>query len=99
MSDSEKFPAVYFYGKSECELCDALAHELDEHRRASGCKFHLVKRDVETNANWRARYGESVPLLVINNEEVCKYFFDPERFDAALQNAMTKLSCENSGEH
>ena len=28
-------------------------------------------RDVDTRSDWRASYGERVPVLVLGNEEIC----------------------------
>lgn len=33
-------------------------------------------RDVDTNPEWRARFGSHIPVLMAGEEEVCRYFFD-----------------------
>jgi glutaredoxin len=81
-------PQVVFYTRENCCLCDeALA--VVESLRASE-KFALEIVDVDTDEVLRARYGEKVPVVVVNGRMHAKYRVDARRFARRLQS--TELS-------
>ncbi|MGR3915176.1 MAG: glutaredoxin family protein [Gammaproteobacteria bacterium] len=88
MNAPADMPAVYFYRRADCELCEELARELGEYRTAPGARaFHLIARDVAADASWAARYGALVPALEIGGIAVCETFFDQARFEEGLRRA------------
>lgn len=77
-------PVLYFYHKADCHLCDAMARQLAEFKRAANIRFEIVARDIRDNPRWYRRYREYVPTLVLNRREICHYFLDTDELKAAL---------------
>jgi thiol-disulfide isomerase/thioredoxin len=79
-------PVVYFYRKDGCGLCDRMALELQAFRQraAPGVHFDVEERDIEDSDHWYRRFREYVPVLVVDDEEVCHYFFDEQELIEAL---------------
>ena len=48
-------------------------------------KVNVVMCDIEDDARWFEMYREYVPVLVINDEEICYYFFDREELDSVIR--------------
>ena len=44
--------------------------------------FRLEVVDIDSNAELVTRYGERVPVLVADGEEICHYHLDPIALDA-----------------
>lgn len=83
-----KRPIVHFYHKSGCHLCKYMARGLRELERELGAGvFEVVVRDIKDDERWRRRYRLSVPLLMMGQREICRYFFDKESLKAALADA------------
>ena len=77
---------VKLYVRQDCDLCDAMYHEfmdwVDEH----GLRKDLVLdcRDVDSRNDWLRAYDQLVPVLVVNDAQLCHYYFDPVRLDLVL---------------
>ena len=76
-------PTVTLYGKPGCHLCDearAVVLELAAARR-----FELREVDVSIDPGLHRRYGERIPVLALDGEELFEYVVDPavlgERLD------------------
>jgi thiol-disulfide isomerase/thioredoxin len=71
------------YGRTYCHLCDDMAALLapiaDEH----GFTIRMV--DVDASPELEARYGERVPVLVHDGDELCHYFLDSAGVRARLR--------------
>jgi glutaredoxin len=74
---------VTIYGKPGCHLCDearAVVHSVAEPR---GVPVEEV--DVSVDPGLHNRYGERIPVIAIDGEELFEYFVDPgvlrERLD------------------
>lgn len=82
-----KVPDVYVYIKSDCHLCDTLMVELELalEKRSDAIPPTVLIRDIEDRDDWYALYREYVPVVVVNDEEICHYFFDQQEFDQALR--------------
>ena len=67
-------PILTFYRRDGCHLCDeardALPAALEE-RAASGEPIpHVREVDVDSDPELRARYGERIPVIALENEEL-----------------------------
>ena len=84
MSSQPRRVIVYF--KDACELCDVMLNQLHELQQQWAIKtpFIIETRDIEDREDWYQRFREYVPVIVVNNDEVCHYFLDQEEFEAAL---------------
>lgn len=79
-------PEIVVYIKEDCHLCEKLLEELYAAiaGRPSGHQHRVILRDIEDSDAWYATYREYVPVIVVNGEEVCHYFFDQQEFEQAL---------------
>ncbi|MCY3769115.1 MAG: glutaredoxin family protein [Gammaproteobacteria bacterium] len=69
---------ILFYYREDCHLCENMRRDLEVFRRQhqAACPTVVTMRDIEDDARWLERYHEYVPVLVVDGEEVCHYFFD-----------------------
>ena len=68
---------VTLYGKPGCHLCE-------EARRAlAGLDVREV--DVSADPGLHARYGELIPVVEVDGEEVCRYLVDIEAVRATAR--------------
>lgn len=74
---------LILYSRPVCHLCEvakkALRPLLREHDVA------LVERNVESRPEWERRYGEQIPVGLLDGRRVFKYRVDPERLRRALR--------------
>jgi thioredoxin reductase (NADPH) len=61
------------YSRRGCHLCDDLLAELEPLCRD---RAQIVVRDVDTEADWVAAYGDAVPVLCEGEREICRYRLD-----------------------
>lgn len=45
-------------------------------------RFHVNLVDVDSNAELLAQYGERIPVLIADGEEICHFHLDPIALDA-----------------
>jgi glutaredoxin len=79
-------PEVLLYGRSGCHLCDVAEETLNELARE--LRFSLSKVLIDGNLDLEKKYGEQVPVIMINGKVHDFFRVDPERFTAAI----TKLA-------
>jgi hypothetical protein len=77
---------VTLYGKPGCHLCDEARAAVEQVR--AGRPFELVEVDVTLDPVLHRRYGERIPVLELDGEELFEFFVDPdvlaERLDRVL---------------
>jgi len=73
---------VSIYSRSNCHLCDVALEVLEQMQ--SEFSFDISKKLIDGDAQLEAEYGESVPVILINNEPHDFFRVDPERFRAAI---------------
>jgi hypothetical protein len=61
------------YSRRGCHLCEEMLEEIEPLCRG---KASLVVRDVDENAEWAERYGIYVPVLYVDETEICRYQLD-----------------------
>jgi glutaredoxin len=67
-------PTLTLYGKPGCHLCDDARAAV---RRATAAReVALEEVDITLDPALHARYGERIPVLDIDGEEVCELFVD-----------------------
>jgi glutaredoxin len=66
------------YGKPGCHLCDEARAAL----AALDVQVHEV--DVSADPALHAEYGERIPVVELDGEEVAEYFVDPEALKVRL---------------
>jgi glutaredoxin len=65
---------VTLYGKAGCCLCDEAKEALGRVREQS--PFELQEVDVSLDPALNHRYGERIPVVVLEGEELCEYHVD-----------------------
>jgi Glutaredoxin-like domain (DUF836) len=74
---------VTLYGKPGCHLCDDARAALLAVR--AGRPFDLEEVDVSVDPGLHRRYGERIPVVMVDGEELFEHFVDPvvlrERLD------------------
>ena len=77
-------PTLTLYTKPDCSLCDEAA------RGARACArrapFDLEVVDISTDPELRERYGERIPVVLVDGEPAFEYLVD----EAALENRLSK---------
>ena len=56
----------------------------------------VIMRDIDDQEIWYQRYREYVPVLVVNDTEVCHYFFDKEEFENVIEHYVDNTKLENN---
>ena len=67
-------PIVTLYGKPGCHLCED-ARAVVERVRAEH-RFDVVEVDVTLDPQLHRRYGERIPVLALDGEELFEHFVD-----------------------
>jgi glutaredoxin len=57
---------------------------------------NVTMRDIDDQETWYQRYREYVPVLVVNDEEVCHYFFDKEELENAIAQHVKSTALDNN---
>ena len=74
MSSTERtLPRIQVFSRRGCHLCEQLIDELATLVRG---RLELEVKDVDENEQWRHAYGEFVPVVRYNGQEVCRYHLD-----------------------
>ena len=68
------------YGRAHCHLCQDMIIALQELQ--SHVPFQIDMIDVDSDRSLKSRYGERVPVLMAEGEEICHYHLDPVALDA-----------------
>jgi hypothetical protein len=66
-------PELIVYSRRGCHLCEALLAELETMIRG---RAQIRVRDVDLDPEWRSSYGERVPVVCFDGEEVCELRLD-----------------------
>ena len=65
---------VTVYSRQGCHLCEQMLTELNELRLSY--PFDVVVIDVDNHPQLRVRYDHLLPVLSLDDEEVCHYTLD-----------------------
>jgi glutaredoxin len=79
-------PAVTLYGKPGCHLCEE-ARAAVERVRAE-LPFELEEVDISLDPVLHRRYGERIPVLAVEGEELFDYVVD----EAVLRERLDRVS-------
>ena len=73
---------VSVYSRSNCHLCEVALEVISEIRNEF--EFTITKILIDGNAELEEKYGEQVPVILINNQPHDFFRVDPERFRLAI---------------
>ena len=66
--------ALTVYSRNYCHLCHDMIAALQQLQGRFQFEINVV--DVDADAALEMRYGELVPVLVVDDRELCHYFLD-----------------------
>lgn len=72
------------YSRPECCLCDEMINNLKKWQKQF--KFVIKVFNIDDNQELTARYAARIPLLAVNDIEICEYHFDEKSFLQFLRN-------------
>ncbi len=75
--------SVTLYGKPGCCLCDEARAEIEELRSELG--FELEEVDVSTDPGLQREYGERIPVLALDGDELFEFHVDAGELARRLQ--------------
>jgi len=75
---------VSVYSRINCHLCEVALEVISEIRKE--LDFTITKILIDGNAELEEKYGEQVPVILINNQPHDFFRVDPERFRSAISN-------------
>jgi len=73
---------VTIYSRSNCHLCDVALGVLEEFRQEFN--FQIKKILIDESPKLEEKYGEQVPVILINDQPHDFFRVDPERFRLAI---------------
>jgi hypothetical protein len=73
---------VTIYGKAGCCLCDEAKAAVAEVR--AGTPFELEEIDVSLDPRLNHEYGERIPVIAVDGEELFEYHVYPEELRTVL---------------
>jgi glutaredoxin len=68
---------VTLYTKADCCLCDEALEVIERARRER--RFEFVKVDISTESRLMERYGERIPVVLVDGVEEFEYRVDLDR--------------------
>ena len=70
------------YVRQRCPLFPDIIDTLAEFQQP--LNFTFVVRDIDCDPRWSAKYQTLVPVLTLDDEEICHYFLDAVALRGAL---------------
>jgi len=61
------------YSRRDCHLCELLLEEIEPLVRGLAT---ITVRDVDDEPRWRAVYGDRVPVVHCDGDDICQYNLD-----------------------
>ena len=79
----KKRATVILYTRPGCHLCEEAKASI----RAAGCddEFILEEISIDSDPQLRERYGEHIPVVLINGTKAFKHRVDPREFKRKLR--------------
>ena len=74
---------LVFYTRAGCHLCDVAKRQLEQLRQR--IPFRIEVRDVDEDSIWAKKYGDEVPVGVLDGRKVFKYRVNVDRLEIALR--------------
>jgi glutaredoxin len=78
-------PRVTLYTKPDCHLCDVAAAALARVRAHTGFDLDVV--DITADPALRARYGERIPVVLVDGEPLFEFEVDEQALTERLTTA------------
>ena len=75
---------VTVYSRSGCHLCENALNEIKKF--SAEFKFQIEEILIDGDEELEKKYGEEIPVILINGKRHDFFKVDPERFRSAMQN-------------
>jgi hypothetical protein len=72
---------IVVYSRRGCHLCDDLLLDLEPLCKG---RAKIIVRDVDSDPAWADRYGTAIPVVCVDNHEICRYHLDREAVERVL---------------
>lgn len=82
--------ALTLYGRADCHLCDDMKEIARPIAQELGCTITEV--DISGDAGLEARFGNEVPVLLINGRKAFKYRLTPDELRKRLAGERRRVS-------
>ena len=66
--------------RSYCYLCDDLIAALNSAQRRNQMQLETEIIDIDLRPELEAQYGDKVPVLMVQETEICHHYFDESAF-------------------
>lgn len=73
---------IEFFTRPGCHLCDAAREVLE--RVTAGTDVRILERNIDLEPELRDRYGELIPVVLVDGERFATWRVDEERLRARL---------------
>ncbi len=83
---AQPMPTLVLYSKEDCRLCEIAKAALRP--ICEGYGIALREEDITHKTELLARYGEEVPVGVLDGEKVFKYRVEPRRLKRLFKKAV-----------
>lgn len=70
------------YGHGYCHLCEEMLRALAPWQRSGALDVEFI--DIEGDADLEEQFGERVPVLMVEEHEICHYFLQEQRLADCL---------------
>jgi glutaredoxin len=75
-------PQLTLYSRENCHLCEDMLDALEIYQEELG--YCLTVYDIDDDEALVAKYNEHVPLVLLDEQEVMRYFFELATLKTAL---------------
>lgn len=71
--------SVEIYSRPGCHLCDTAKEVIEGVRERFSFQLRVI--NVETDPELERKYGEEIPVVLINGRKAFKYYVDEDKFE------------------
>jgi len=76
-------------GRTYCHLCDDMLAALKPYRERYGFELNVI--DVDADVELERAYGEKVPVLLLDEREICHYYLDADALTAVVERTPSSI--------
>ena len=75
--------SITIYSKPDCHLCDRAKEVIARCRQQAN--FELEEVDISQNPDLLARYGQDIPVILLDGREIARHFVRERKLCELLQ--------------
>ncbi len=91
---SNNHPILTLISRQDCHLCDDMKQQLSLLQIRYHFSVEVV--DIDSDQSLLQRYVGDIPVLLHENNEICRHFFDENKFDAYFKNGQFDIPLHNN---